>query len=147
MKDTYNHLVPIQAVVPVKVLDATVPGAAVVDLVDFNSALIVFNCGDKVAGDTGTITLKLEHADDSATPGVPGTYANVEAADVLGVTPSSGIIFTLAGGAVAAAVYKCGYVRGKRHIKLTLAENDGNATGTILAVTVVKGHGLNVPAV
>lgn len=147
MKDTFNRFVAVQVVAPVLVLDATVPAAVEVDLADFNSALILFNCNVKGAGDTGTITLKLEHADDSATPGVAGSYSDVAADDVLGVTPTSGVIFTLAAGAVAKAIYKCGYVRGKRHLRFTLAETGANATGTILSVTVLKGHGLNVPAV
>lgn len=147
MKDSYNHLVPIQAVAPVNVLDATVPAAAVVDLAGFNSALIVISCNTKGAGDTGTITLTLDHADDDGT-GAAGAYANVAVADVLGLSSvTSGIIKTLAAGAVAAAVYKIGYVGGKRFIKLTVAENDGNATGTIMSITVVKGHGQDAPAI
>lgn len=145
MKDLYNHLKLIQAVAPVKVLDATVPAAAEVDLAGFNSAVIEVSCGAKQAGDTGTITVELEDADDSATPGVAGSYSHVDAADVQGVTPASGIILTLAGGAVDAAVYKFGYIGGKRHIKLTIAENDSNATGTIMSITVIKGHPLDTP--
>jgi hypothetical protein len=105
MKDLYNHLTLIQAVAPIKVLDATVPSAVEVDLANFNSAAIEFTCGVKVAGDTGTITLQLTHADDDGT-GAAVAYDNVAAADVQGVTPSAGIIKTLAGGAVDAAVYK-----------------------------------------
>lgn len=147
MKDLYNHIVPVQIVAPVKVVDNTVPAAVEVDLAGFNSAVIEVNCGAKAAGDTGTITLKLEHADDSAVPGVAGTYAEVEAVDMQGVTPATGIILTLATKAVAAAVYKFGYIGGKRHLKFTLAENDTNATGTIMAINVIKGHGLDVPAI
>ena len=146
MKDLYSKLSIVQAVAPVNVLDNTVPAAVEVDLANYNSALLAISCGAKGAGDTGTITLKLEHADESATPGTAGSYANVAAADVLGATPSSGIILTLSGGAVAAAVYKIGYVGGKRHIKLTLAEANANSTGTIMAINVIKGHPLDAPA-
>jgi hypothetical protein len=149
MKDLYNHIVPVQIVAPVKVVDNTVPAAVEVDLAGFNSAVIEVNCGAKAAGDTGTITLKLEHADDSAVPGVAGTYAEVEAVDMQGVTPAAGtgIILTLATGAVAAAIHKLGYIGGKRHLKFTVAENDGNATGTMMAISLIKGHGLDVPAI
>ena len=149
MKDLYNHIKPVQIVAPVNVLDATVPAAVEADLAGYNSASILVNCGAKGAGDTGTITLKLEHADDSATPGTAGAYAVVEAVDMLGVSPTAttGIILTLAGGAVAAAVYKFGYVGGKRHLKFTLAETDSNATGTIMAITLVKGHSQDVPVI
>jgi len=146
MKDLHNNIKVVQAVAPVNVLDATVPAAVEVDLKGFNSAEIEVSCGAKGAGDTGTITLQLTHADDDGT-GVAGSYSNVAAADVLGVTPSSGIILTLASGAVGAAVYQFGYVGGKRFIKLTLAENDANSTGTIMAINVIKGHGLDAPAI
>lgn len=147
MKDLYNHLELVQAFKPDTVLDATVPDPAEIDLAGYNSAVIEMSCGAKPAGDSGTITLKLEHADDSTTPGTAGTYSSVAAADVQGATPVDGIIKTLASGAVAAAVYKFGYIGGKRHIKLTIAENGSNATGTIIGVTVIKGHGLDVPPI
>lgn len=149
MKDLYNHIVPVQVVAPVKVVDNTVPAPVEVDLAGFNSAVIEVSCGAKAAGDTGTITLKLEHADDSAVPGVAGTYDEVEAVDMQGVTPATGtgIILTLAAGAVAAAIHKLGYIGGKRHLKFTVAENDGNATGTMMAISLIKGHGLDVPAI
>lgn len=147
MKDLYNHIELVQVIAPVTVLDATVLDAVAKDLAGFNSAVIEVSCGAKGAGDTGTITLKLEHADDSTTPGTAGAYAEVESKDVQGVTPESGIILTLAAGAVAAAVYKIGYVGGKRHIRLTLAEKDSNSTGTIIGINLIKGHGLDVPAI
>ena len=149
MKDLYNHITPVQIVAPVNVLDATVPAAVEVDLAGFNSGVIEVSHGAKVDGDTGTITLKLEHADDSAVPGVAGTYAEVEAVDMQGVTPATGtgIILTLAAGAVAAAIHKLGYIGGKRHLKFTVAENDANATGTMMAISLIKGHGLDVPAI
>lgn len=146
MKDLHNRLVLVQAQKPILVLDATVPAAAVVDLAGWNSAAIEFNAGTKGAGDTGTITLQLEHAPDDGT-GSAGAYANVVAADMLGVVPAAGIIYTLAGGAVAAKIYQCGYVGDKRFLRFTLAENNGNATGTILAITLIKGHGIDKPAI
>ena len=144
MKDLYSNTEIVQVVAPVKVLDETVPAAVAKDLAGFNSAIIEVSCGAKDAGDTGTITLKLEHADDNGS-GAAGTYANVGAADMLGVTPASGIVLTLAGGAVSAAVYKFGYVGGKRFLRFTLAENDSNATGTIMAINLIKGHPLDAP--
>src|SRR5690554_3970314 len=142
MKDLYTHLDLEQVIAPVNVLDATVPTAVEVDLVDFNSAVIEVTHGAKEAGDAGTITMKLEHADDDGT-GSAGDFTSVAAADMLGVTPADGIVLTLAGGAVAAAIHKFGYVGGKRFLKFTIAEADDNAAGTIMAVTVIKGHGLD----
>lgn len=147
MKDSYTHLVPVVAVVPVKVLDATVPAAAEVDLVGFNSALIEISCGSKGAGDTGTIDVALTHADDDGT-GAAGSYADVAAKDVLGVTTvTSGVIKNLAAGAVAAGIAKVGYVGGKRFIKITVTETGANSTGTMMAINVIKGHGQDAPAI
>jgi len=146
MKDLYNHITPVQAVAPVNVLDDTVPAAMEIDLVDFNSAVIEVSCGTKIAGDAGTITLALTHADDDG-DGAADSYANVAAKDVQGVTPASGVILTLAGGAVAAAIHKFGYIGGKRFITLTVLEVGNNANGTIMAINVIKGHGLDVPAI
>ena len=147
MKDLYSNTEIVQVVAPVKVVDDTVPAAVAKDLAGFNSAIIEVSCGAKDANDTGTITLKLEHADDSATPGTAGDYVEVEAVDVQGATPSAGtgIILTLAAKAVAAAVYKIGYIGGKRHLRFTLEEIDGNATGTIMAINLIKGHPLDAP--
>lgn len=147
MKDLYSNTEIVQVVAPVNVLDDTVPAAVEKDLAGFNSAIIEVSCGAKVEGDAGTITLKLEHADDSTTPGTAGDYDEVEAVDVQGATPSAGtgIILTLAAEAVAAAVYKIGYIGGKRHLKFTLAETGDNAAGTIMAINLIKGHPLDAP--
>lgn len=148
MKDLYNHLVPIQAIKPVLVLDATVPAAVEVDLAGSNSALIIISCGAKVAGDTGTIDVALTHAADNGA-GVAGDYSDVVLADVQGPTAAltTGIIKNLAGGAVTAGIYKVGYTGGKRFIKITVTETNANATGTILGITVLKGNGQDVPAI
>ena len=138
MKDLYSNISPVQAVVPVKVLDATTPADAEIDLKGYNSAVVEISCGAKVAGDTGTITVSLQHADDDGT-GVAGSYTNVAAADVQGVTPATGVILTLASAAVAAAIHKVGYIGGKRFIKTIVAEADSNATGTIMSINVIKG--------
>ena len=144
MKDLYNHIKPVQAIAPILVLDATVPAAVEVDLAGFNSAVIEISNAAKPIGDTGTITLAVTHADDNGS-GVAGSYADVAAADIQGATPASGVVFTLATAAQAAAVTKIGYVGGKRFIKLTFAEASSNSTGTIIGVNVIKGHPLDIP--
>lgn len=145
MKDLHSNIDIVQAVKPVLVKDATVPAAAEVDLQGFNSAEIEIPVGLKSV-DTGTITLKLEHADDDGT-GQAGSYASVEAGDVLGATPSSGIVLTIDvdTDASTSTVHRLGYIGGKRFIKLTVAENDDNANGVILGVNVIKGHPLDGP--
>ncbi len=141
MKDLYNHIEFVQAIKPVLVLDDTVPAAATVDLAGFNSAVIELSVGLKSA-DAGTITLKAEHSDATS-------FAAVAAADMQGVTPAEGVIYTIDADSddSTSRIVKFGYVGGKRYLKLTIAEVGGNASGVILGVTVVKGHGLDVPPI
>jgi hypothetical protein len=147
MKDLYSHLQFVKVVPPMLLVDAASPAAVEVSLASFNSAVIVIDNAAKPVGDTGTITLKIEHADDSAVFDVAGTYSEVEAADVQGATPAegTGIVFTLATAAQVAAITKIGYVGGKKWLKFTLAEADANSTGTQISVTLVKGHPLDIP--
>ena len=141
MKDLYNHLTLVQAVAPVVVKTGTVPDAATVDLAGFNSAVIELSVGLKSA-DAGTITLKAEHSDATS-------FADVAAADMQGVTPAEGVIYTIDADSddSTSRIVKFGYVGGKRYLKLTIAEVGENANGVILGVTVVKGHGLDVPPI
>ena len=141
MKDLYNHIEFVQAIKPVLVLNNTVPAAATVDLAGFNSAVIELSVGLKSA-DAGTITLKAEHSDATS-------FADVAAADMQGVTPAEGVIYTIDADSddSTSRIVKFGYVGGKRYLKLTIAEVGENANGVILGVTVVKGHGLDVPPI
>lgn len=146
MKDLYSKVVIVPVYAPILVLDATVPAAAEVDLKGFNSAVIEISNAAKPAGDTGTTTIALSHADDTGA-GVAGAYTNCTIDDVNVPTTvtaiTSGVIFTLATAAQVAAVTHIGYVGGKRFIKITTAEADANATGTIIGVNVIKSHAEN----
>ena len=149
MKDLYNNIVCDQVIAPVLVLDATAPAAVEIDLVNFDSAVLEFCIGLKSV-DTGTVTFTLTHADDDG-DGAADSYANVEAKDMLGVTPSSGLILTVdvdGDADVETSMNKqFGYVGGKRFLTLTPAEVGDNANGVIMAVNVIKGHGLDKPAI
>ena len=141
MKDLYNHIEFVQAIKPVLVLNNTVPAAATVDLAGFNSAVIELSIGSKSV-DAGTITLKAEHSDTDQ-------FADVAAADIQGATPADGVIYTIDcdNDDYTSKIVKFGYIGGKRYLKLTIAEEGANANGVILGVTVVKGHGLDVPPI
>ncbi len=140
MKDLYSKINLVQAVVPVLVVDSTVPTTVEIDLKGYNSCVIEITHAAKPVGDTGTIDVTLTHADDDGT-GASGSYANVATADVNGVTTvTSGVILNLATGLVAAAVHKVGYVGGKRFIKAAVTESNSNSTGTYMAITIIKGN-------
>ena len=139
MKDLHSFLNPLAAIEPVLVLDATVPSTVELDLQGYNSAGCFIHWGAKGAGDTGTIDVTMTHADDDGT-GASGSYANVAAADVVGVTPATGVVKNLAGGAVATGILLFSYVGGKRFIKLAVTETNANSTGTIMDIIVLRGH-------
>ena len=139
MKDLHSFLSPVSAIEPVLVKDATVPTTLEIDLQGYNSAAVLIAWGAKGAGDTGTIDVTMTHADDDGT-GAAGSYASVAAADVVGVTPATGVVKNLAGGAVATGVLLFSYVGGKRFVKLATTETNANATGTIMYIGVLKGH-------
>ncbi|MDH4319944.1 MAG: hypothetical protein OEV73_00445 [Desulfobulbaceae bacterium] len=145
MRDLHSRIDVVPVVPPVLVLDATVPAAAAIDLQGFNSCELEISVGLKSV-DTGTITIQLDHADDDGT-GVAGAYSNVAAADMLGVTPASGIIHTIDCDADASTsnVFRYGYVGGKRFIKVTTAEVGANANGVIVGVNAIKGNPDNGP--
>lgn len=148
MKDLFNNLETktADAILPVVGADGSAPTALEVDLAGFNSALILILVGAEgsTLSTSNYWTWKLEHADDSATPGVAGSYSNVAAADVQGVTPSNGIIVTVDDPTEDNAIYKIGYIGGKRHIKITPAET-GTGPNLPQAVVILKGNALDAP--
>ena len=140
MKDLHNNIDV------VSVLNAIVVSATQtitdIDLAGFNSAEIVFDIGlDAGSGLDGSnyLTFTLQHSDDGT------TYANVAAADVLGVTPSSGVILTIDSTDEDETLYHFGYVGGKRYLQIVITE-----TGTCscpISISLVKGHPLDRPPI
>jgi len=149
MKDLFSKLESktANAILPITGANGSAPSALEVDLAGFNSALILILVGltGSTLSGSNYWTWKLEHADDDGT-GVAGSYANVATADVQGVTPSSGIIVTVDDDAEDSAIYKIGYVGGKRFIKITPAET-GTGPDLPQAVVVLKGNPENAPVV
>jgi len=142
MKDLFSNIETLtaDAIVPVVGANSSAPAALEVDLKGFNSALILILVGAEGSTLSGSNywTWKLEHADDDGT-GVAGSYSSVATADVQGVTPVSGIVVTVDDPAEDNAIYKIGYVGGKRFIKITTAET-GTGPNLPQAVVVIKGH-------
>jgi len=146
MKDLYNNLAFTKVLDPVSLTNGG-SMETVVDLADFNSAVVIWHCGVSGAADgTDYWTCTLQHADDDGT-GSAGSYANVAAADVLGVTPASGVVFTVDDESDEdSQIYSCGYVGGKRFLKVKLDES-GTGPTMLQSAIVIKGHGLDVPAI
>lgn len=139
MKDLCN-IIDVEQVLDPAVVSAT-GNTGDIDLVGANSATLLIAIGE----DAGTglsashkLAFKLEHADDDGT-GSADSYSACDDDDVLGYEDlSAGVFYTLDSTDEDDAVYKIGYVGGKRFIKLTWTE-----TGTVsvpMAVVLVKGH-------
>lgn len=144
MKDLHSKLGVVSLLDPVVV--AATGNVADIDLAGFNSALILIALGLEAGGQTlgasHNLAFKLEHADDDGT-GAAGSYAAVAAKDILGFTPSSGVFFTLDSATEDNAIYKAGYVGGKRFLKITYTE-----TGTVsvpMSLILIKGDPQNSP--
>lgn len=113
-----------------------------IDLAGYESALIAISRGIQGEAYTTEVysTVKLEHSDTTTS----GDYAVVAAADVVGVTPASGIIYTSA--ATAADRKLIGYVGGKRYLRIT-PDIVGTHTGggTPYAICVIAQNARQQP--
>jgi len=145
MKDLHSNIKPVSCLDPISI--SATQAAVEVDLAGFNSAEIIWLTGLEEGTLSGSLgwTLTVTHADDDGT-GVAGSYSNVAAADVLGVTPASGVCVTLDDPAEDNTLYRFGYVGGKRFIKLLVSEV-GTTTGMPQALLVIKGDPLDAPTV
>lgn len=136
MKDLHSKL-SLSMAVAAAALTAT-PTPPAIDLADYDAAEIILSIG--VGGITFTGANKIEfiltHSDDDA------TYTPVATADVLGAGAiTDGIIKALTSAHAAAAVYRFGYIGGKRYLKLTPTFAGTHATGTPIAAVAARGYG------
>ena len=136
MKDLHSRIAIDQLIGAATLDDDNTPAA--VDLLGFESAEICIAVG--VGGITFTTTNKVEfkltHSDDNS------SYSAVTVSDMLGLDSvgSGGIIKSLVAAHSAADVSRCGYVGGKRYLKLLADFGGTHATGTPIAALVVKGN-------
>jgi len=147
MKDLYSKIKVEQTIAPVVGTHGGAPAEVEVDLAGCNSAVFLISTGVEAGTLDGSNywTFTMTHADDDGT-GVAGSYANVAAADVQGVTPSSGVVLTLDANAETPQITKIGYVGGKRFVKITPAET-GTGPDLPQAVITVKGALLDAPPI
>jgi hypothetical protein len=147
MKDLFSNIEIESMLDPIVSGNGTAAGALVMDLQGFNSALFIWHLGLAAATLDGSNywTLKMEHAHDDGTgTDTAGTYADVSADDVQGVTPASGIVVTADAMTEDNLIYKIGYVGGRRFVRLTIAET-GTGPNLPQSLIAIKGHPSNVP--
>ena len=143
MKDLHSNIKPV-SILHAVVVSAT-GNSGDIDLAGFNSAEFLIDAGVDAGtglGASHNLVFTLTHADDNGS-GVAGTYANVATADVLGVTPETGVVLTIDSTDEDNTLYRFGYVGGKRFIKLTWTET--GAVSMPMSITVVKGAPLDGP--
>jgi hypothetical protein len=146
MKDLCNTIDVVSVLDPIDITATSYKED--IDLAGCNAATLLIACGlDAGTGLSSShkFAFKLEHADDDGT-GSADSYAACTDADVLGFEDlSSGVFFTLDSTDEDNAIYKIGYVGGKRFLKITYT-----VTGTVsmpMGITLVKGALLDVPPI
>ena len=140
MKDIHSDMMAVVAIGNAVLSADNTPAA--IDLQGYNAAEIVLalGIGGITFSGTNKIEFKLTHSDDDS------TYSDVTTADMLGVTVAAdGIIKALTAAHAAAAVYRFGYVGGKRYLKLLADFSGTHGAGTPVAAIVMKGYGHDNP--
>ena len=142
MKDMHSAMLAVVAIGNAALAADNTPAA--IDLQGYNAAeiLLAIGAGGITFDATNKVEFTLTHSDDDS------TYTAVADADMLGVSSiSSGIIKSLVAAHAAAAVYRFGYVGGKRYLKLLAAFSGTHGTGTLIVAIVLKGRGYDSPQI
>jgi len=145
MKDLHSNIKIEQAIAP-KTYSTGITGTADIDLAGYGSCEIEITYGDHADTLSSSVDFDVELHDSPDTgAGVHGSWTDVGAIDVLGVTPSSGIINHVEADADTNQVYRVGYVGPCRFLKVDVTANGTHSTGTIIGINVIKGNPLDSP--
>lgn len=143
MQDLHSNVLPVRAIAPQTITSSALVSGNL-DLAGFNSAQVVADFGttEGFSGSpSGSIAIKLEHADDDGT-GSPGTYANVALTDVVGPSSvTSGVVATV----TSETVTRVGYVGDKRFLRVTFTPT-GLGNGGPCGALLLKGNARHGPA-
>ena len=140
MKDLHNSI-EIASILSSVIVSATATHTDI-DLAGWESAELVIDLGlDAGTGLSSShkLVFTLKDSPDGT------TYTNVETADMLGVTVTSGIILTIDATTEDELVYHFGYVGGQRYLELTYTE-----TGVVIvpmSILLIKGNPQDKPVI
>ena len=140
MNDLYNKIEVTSLLAPVAV--SATGTITDIDLQGFNSACIIIHLGaDSGTGLSGTDywTFTLKDSPDGT------TYTNVETADMLDLTVTSGAVLTVDSTDEDNTLYKIGYVGGKRYLELAYTETTTGSNNTLMSIELIKGDPENAP--
>lgn len=138
MKDLYNNLTA-EAVLHPIVVSATATYTGI-DLRGYNSCVLLIDIGVDAGsglGESNYLTFTLKDSADGT------TYANVETADMLDLTVTSGVVLTVNSTDEDNTLYKLGYVGGKSYLELACTETGTCSVPT--SIICLKGHPENGP--
>lgn len=144
MRDLHSNISVVKMLTPIVGNNDTegTPGASL-DLLGFGSALLIAMIG--VSGDTLSGALKIDVVLEDGDDGdafVPVT----DPRSVLGATPDgSGIIATIDDAAKDDVVVRCGYVGGKRYVRLRLDFTGTHTNGCPVAMLGLRGRPAQFP--
>lgn len=134
MKDLYNKLTA-ESVLHAIAWSATATYTDI-DLQGYNSCIILIDVGvDAGSGldsSTNNITFTLQDSADGT------SYANVETADMIDCTVTSGVVLTIDSTDKDNTLYKLGYVGGKRYLQLVATE--AGTCSVPMSIVVIKGN-------
>lgn len=140
-RDALSHTSIAKVVGPVTLSADNTPAS--IDLQGFRSAMIHIDVGVGGITFTGTnrIDFILSHSDDDV------TFTPVTDEDIEGVTVANGILLSLTAAHAAATSYLRGYVGGRRYLRCLVDFGGTHATGTPIAVNIIRGHPTIAPIV
>lgn len=143
MKDLASFVKATQVFGPaVLAADAT---AVIVDLQGYHSAVILMSVGvGGITFDTSNyLEISAAHSDDNS------TYTDVAVADLMGVDAPTALVEAQGAGDTvlksfkaahaAAAIYKVGYIGGKRYLRIDVEFTGTHGTGTPVSIVVLRG--------
>lgn len=145
-------LAPVNMVDPaVQIINNTTVAGAACDLEGYDAATIIAQIGawgDTVAG--GLIEIGLQHSDDT----VAGNFVDVPDAQLTDTVAGAstvtgavdtGVFSTVSSTSTDQKIQKTGYIGGKRYIRAKINGEKNLATGTPVAILLVKGKPANAP--
>jgi len=141
MKDLHNQIEVVSVLDPIAI--AATATHTDIDLAGWESAELIISAGLDAGAGLAALTHQFSFALYDSPDG--DTYTLVDAVDVLGVTPTLGVILVIDTPAKDNTVYHYGYVGGQRYLQIIYT-----ITGTVsmpLAITLIKGHGQDKPAI
>ena len=128
MRDRHSNIFLAVAIGNATIAADNTPAAVDIRGYDSVEVMIAIGVGGITFSTTNKVEFVLTHSDDNT------TYTNVATTEMIGAgTITTGIIKSLIAAHATAAVYRFGYIGGKRYLKLLADFSGTHGTGTPIA--------------